>query len=193
MPGRIRAFFALALEGAALAAALRCLEALRGGPLAGSARFVRPEGLHVTLRFLGAVPPEALPPLVAAVGEELREVPCCPVRLGALLAFPSSRRPRVLALDLEPAESLGALAAAVERGVVSAGFAPEPRPFRAHVTLARVREGRRLPGPGPDVPAPGGAFEAREVVLFESRPGAGGSVYTPLERLPLRGPVPTQP
>lgn len=193
MPGRIRAFFALALEGPALAAALRCLEALRSGPHAASARFVRPEGLHVTLRFLGAVPPEAVPPLVAAVGQELCEVPRGPVRLGALHAFPSARRPRVLALALGPAEALGALAAAVERGVVSAGFAPEPRPFRAHVTLARVREGQRLPVPGPDVPAPDGSFEAREVVLFESRPGAGGSIYTPLERLPLRGPVSTQP
>jgi len=189
---KLRTFIGLALEEPALGAAACCLEALRSGPLGRDARFVRPEGLHVTLRFLGAIESDAVPALFRAVAASVFPLACFPVHLGALHAFPSPQRPRVLALGLEPETKLAELAAAVERGVVAAGFVPEPRPFRAHVTLARVHAGRRpvlegVPGPAP------AQFTAREATLFESRPGSGGSLYTPLERMALGGPVLTQP
>lgn len=189
----LRAFIALALEEPALGAAARCLAALRAGPLGRQdARFVAPEGLHVTLRFLGAIDPDAVRPLAEAVAREVLPLAPFAVRLGALHVFPSPRQPRVLALALEPQAQIGALAAAVERGVVAAGFAAEPRPFRSHVTLARVRRGRRPSIDGEPGPAPAG-FTARDVILFESRPGPEGSIYTPLERMALGGPVSTQP
>ena len=188
----LRAFLGLALEEPALGAAARCLAALRDGPLGKDARFVRPEGLHVTLRFLGRIEADAVPALSRAVAASVRPLAPFEVRLGAVHGFPSVRRPRVLALGLEPEAGLAALAAAVERGVVAAGFAPEPRAFRAHVTLARVDAVRDsvLEGLPEATPA---SFSARTVTLFESRPGAGGSVYTPVERMALGGPVPTQP
>jgi len=188
----LRAFIALALEEPALGEAARCLARLRAGPLGESARFVRPEGLHVTLRFLGTIETEAVRPLAGAVAKQTRALAPFEVRLGVLHAFPSPRRPRVLAVDLEPVMLLAALAAAVERGAVAAGFAPAPRGFRPHVTLARVREGARPVIDAAQGPPPA-AFTAHEVVLFESRPGAGGSIYTPLERMTLGGPVATQP
>jgi len=189
---KLRSFIGLALEEPALGAAACCLEALRSGPLGRDARFVRPEGLHVTLRFLGAIESDAVPAIFCAVAASVLPLAAFPVRLGALHAFPSPRRPRVLALGLEPETKLAELAAAVERGVVAAGFAPELRPFRAHVTLARVHAERRpvlegVPGPAP------AQFMACEATLFESRPGSGGSLYTPLERMALGGPVLTQP
>lgn len=193
MAGRIRAFLALALEGPALAEAGRRLEAMRRGSLGERARFVRPEGLHVTLRFLGAIDSASVAPLATAVGDALAGFAPFPLRLGALHLFPSPRRPRVLAIGLEPEEPLSALAAAVARGVEAAGFSPEPRAFRAHVTLARFREGARPGAEVLDVATFPAAFVAHEVLLFESRPGPGGSVYTPLERLPLHGPASTQP
>jgi 2'-5' RNA ligase len=189
---KLRAFIGLALEEPALGVAARCLEELRSSPLGRDARFVRPEGLHVTLRFLGAIESEAVPALAGAVAASVFPLAPFPVRLGQIHAFPSPRRPRVLALGLEPEARLAELAAAVERGVVAAGFAPEPRPFRAHVTLARVFVGRRLALEGLPGPAPA-QFTAREATLFESRPGAGGSLYTPVERMTLGGPVFTQP
>jgi 2'-5' RNA ligase len=188
----LRAFIALALAEPALGEAARCLARLRAGPLGESARFVRPEGLHVTLRFLGTIEAGAVRPLARAVAQETRGLSPFGVRLGALHVFPSPRRPRVLAVDLEPAAPLAALAAAVERGAVAAHFAPEPRAFRPHVTLARVREGARPTVDAAQGP-PSAAFTAHEVILFESRPQAGGSLYTPLERMALGGPVATQP
>ena len=189
---KLRTFIGLALEEPALGAAACCLEALRSGPLGRDARFVRPEGLHVTLRFLGAIESDAVPAIFRAVAASVFPLAAFSVCLGALHAFPSPQRPRVLALGLEPEAKLAELAAAVERGVVAAGFALEPRPFRAHVTLARVHAGRRpvlegVPGPEP------AQFTAREATLFESQPGSGGSLYTPLERMALGGSVLTQP
>lgn len=192
MASTLRTFIALALEEPALGAATRCLVALREGPLGAAARFVRPEGLHVTLRFLGAIDSLAVQPLARAVAEAVAPLSPFVLRLGALRAFPSPQRPRVLTLGLEPESPLAALAAAVEHGVVAAGFAPESRAFRPHVTLARVREGRRLALDGAQGPVTA-EFTARAAVLFESRPGPGGSLYTPLERMSLGGPVSTQP
>ncbi len=126
------------------------------------------------------------------MARELRPLAPFGVRLGGLRLFPSVRRPRVLALDLEPEAPIAEMAKAVERGVVAVGFPPEPRRFRAHLTLARVREGRRLELVGAPSPEPL-EFTARQAILFESRPERGGSLYTPLERMALGGPVSTQP
>lgn len=189
MGGRLRTFFALAIGGPALAEAARSLEALRRTPAGDALRFVRPEGLHVTLRFVGAIDREAVAPLAAAVGLEVSAWSPFPLQLGALGLFPSARRPRVVSLGVEPEAPLAGLAAAVERGVVAAGFAPESRSFRPHLTLARVREGRRIDPAVLATKIEPLRFEAREVVLFESHPGEGGSIYTALERLELRGPV----
>ncbi|CAG0987330.1 RNA 2',3'-cyclic phosphodiesterase [Myxococcaceae bacterium] len=189
MGGRLRTFFALEIGGPALAEAARSLEALRHTPAGNALRFVRPEGLHVTLRFVGAIDREAVAPLAAAVGLEVSAWSPFPLQLGALGLFPSARRPRVVSLGIEPEAPLAGLAAAVERGVVAAGFAPESRSFRPHLTLARVREGCRIDPAVLATKIEPLRFAARGVVLFASRPDEGGSVYTALERLELRGPV----
>lgn len=189
----VRAFFAIALRGDALRAASAELARLRAAPGADAVRFVRPEGLHVTLRFLGEIPRARLTSLVASVGIALTGLAPFEATLGGVEAFPSGRRPRVLAMALGPPERLATVAAAVERGVVAAGFDPEPRPFRGHVTLGRAREGRRLEPVLAAALAPGRpSFRVRHVVLFESALGSGGSRYHPLERVPLGGdPLPS--
>ncbi len=193
MSALVRAFYAVALEGPALEAATRRLAELRSGALAGAARFVRPEGLHVTLHFLGNVRRSVLPALSRAVAAEVAPLEPFALHVVAPALFPSERRPRAVALALAPEAPLAALAAAVERGVVSAGFAPEPRPFRPHATLARVREGRRPALPPQAALPPDAAMTVRDVVLFESRLERDGSIYTPMERFPLHGPGSHQP
>lgn len=188
----LRAFIGLALEEPVLGAAARCLDSLRSDPIGRDLRFVRSEGLHVTLRFLGAIDSEALASLAAAVAAHVRPLSPFAAQLGALHVFPSAERPRVIALGLDPAAQLSELAQAVERGVQEAGFAPEPRAFRSHVTLARVREGRRPSLAGAPLPEPA-RFTVREATLFESRPGPGGSIYVPRARMALEGTAPAQP
>jgi len=191
----LRAFFAVELGASARAAAAAVVRELRRRDERHVVRFPRPESLHVTLRFLGDVPTARLAGLVASVAKEAASVAPFDLRLGDPMAFPSARRPRVLAVAALPVEPLARAAAAVERGCVAFGFAPEPRPFRGHLTLGRVKH-----GPGRETGARPPCFDGialpgheptavRDAVLFQSELRPDGARYTPLERVPFGGPV----
>ena len=111
------------------------------------------------------------------------------VRLGGARVFPSPRSPRVIAVAVEPEAPLASLAAGVEQGVVAAGQKPERRRFRAHLTLGRVRN-RRFPSVGEAAAIDGPVFTVEEIVLYQSELHRSGAVYTPLERIALRGQSP---
>lgn len=181
----VRAFFAVELPEPAREACAEVAGRLRAAPYGDAVRWGRPEGFHVTLRFLGNVAVERVPELAEAVGVAVAEATPFRVALGEARVFPSPRRPRVVALELVPEAPLAALAERVEKAVVEAGLAPERRAFRAHLTLGRVRS-RRVPSVA-GVAARGAPFPVREVVLFRSDLGRDGSRYTALERLPLAG------
>jgi len=149
-------------------------------------RWVRPENLHVTLRFLGDIAPARIASLAAHVRVKTEALAPFALELGALGSLPAGRRPRVVVLELAPEAPLAALAEAVERGVVAAGCAPEPRAFRGHLTLGRVRE-RGMPPSLAELAVPPAVFEVTESVLFVSELHPSGSRYTPLERVPLGG------
>lgn len=177
-----RVFVALSLPDAqreALAAHLA--ECAR---LAPGYRWVPADALHLTLRFIGYVGLDAL----ARVRAELHRVRAAPFRL-ALAGrgeFGPRSAPRVIWIGAgEGRDACASLAGAVERACLAAGLAPEPRGFRAHVTVARARaEGVRLPGL-PEVP-PLGPWTVRDFVLYESRPRGGlPPLYVPLQRYPL--------
>jgi 2'-5' RNA ligase len=192
--GDLRAFIAVDLDAAARAAAAEILRRLRGAPGGDSVRWVRPEALHVTLRFLGQIAPAQVEPLARAVGAQLAGLVPFALALGAVTLFPSPRRPRVVALEVGPQVALAELARAVERGVAAQGFAPEERPFRAHLTLGRVRNanGRAAALAPHGLAAPVGSHcPVSEVVLYRSELRPEGSLYTPLERIRLGGASPT--
>jgi 2'-5' RNA ligase len=213
--GRIRAFFAIELGEPARRAAADVARRLREAPGGDGVRWVRPEALHVTLRFLGDIEPAQAPRLASRASRELAALRPFALRLGPVELFPTPSRPRVVALGLEPAGPLVELAGAVERAVVAEGFAPEERPFRAHLTLGRVREARQQaqraarrsrakggpplePGrpqgarfPSVAAPAvPAAELAVEEAVLFRSDLSPAGSRYTPLERVALGGGAP---
>lgn len=185
----IRAFLAVDIgEGArraAASAAGRLAREVRGREV----RWVRPESYHLTLRFLGEIAPPQQAPLAAQVAEAVARTAPFELKLGRLVAFPSARRPRVIAATLEPEEPLVRLAEQVERAVVRAGLAAEPRPFRAHLTLGRVRD-RTHPDLAAAGPLEAEPFRVAEVVLYRSDLRPDGAVHTPLERMPLGVPGP---
>ncbi len=139
----------------------------------------------MTLRFLGAIDPGRVPGLASGVARVLADQTPFSVRLGAPRPFPSRRRPRAVVLELEPAPPLAGLVAGVEQAVVRAGLPAEPRAFRPHLTLGRVR--RREQPKVPELAAPGTELHVAEVVLFESHLGREGARYSPLERIALGG------
>jgi 2'-5' RNA ligase len=181
-----RLFIALELGAAARAQAARIAAALR--EQTGDVRWVRAESLHVTLRFLGSTDPARVEQLVREVAVATRGIAPFSVSLGGIELIPSPRRPRVISLGLVPAEPLAALAAGVERGAVAAGFAPEERAFRPHLTLGRTRDHRRFHLAADvtgSVTAEREAWDVVETVLFRSDLAPSGARHTPLARIPL--------
>lgn len=182
----IRAFIAIELDDAARRAAAKVARALREGPEGDRVRWVRPENLHVTLRFLGDVESARVPSLARDLREALAELHGFQMQLGRVGVFPSSRRPRVVAIDVAPGERLEQLAEAVERVVVKAGLEPEKRRFRPHLTLGRA-SGRTLPPVTAPVTVGGESLLVDEIVLFRSELKRSGAIHTPLERIALGG------
>jgi len=152
-------------------------------------RWSRREQWHFTLRFLGPVPEVDV--LVGALRESLAVVP--PVEalaLGGAGAFPNPRRASVVWLGVrEGVDALARVAAAVESASVAVGSTPEPRPFRAHLTVARVPRPRDVAtvlaalGEEPV----GESWVVEDVVLVASDTRPTGAVYSEVARVPLMG------
>lgn len=175
-----RAFLALDLDGPTRDRLALMVERLR--PLLRGVRWVRPEGLHLTLRFLGWSEPDALALVESLVGEAARACPPADVRLGTLGMFPERGSPRVLWVGLELPAPMRALQEACERAACTAGFEAEGRPFAPHLTLGRWSDR----GPRPELPPVDlGRARIERLVLFRSDLRRAGAVYTPLRVFPL--------
>ena len=163
------------------------LRALQGG-LEG-ARWVPPENLHLTLRFIGEVERRQ----ANDIAEELAAVRAPRLELGIEGAgvFGKGRRPRALWAGVAPSPALRDLKRRVDAACARAGVAPEARRFAPHVTLARLagaaadaaeRHAARIAAVAE------GAFPVTEIVLFESRLGAEAPHYTRVARYALDSP-----
>jgi 2'-5' RNA ligase len=141
------------------------------------------ESMHVTLAFMGPRDPDAVEPASAALRAAAGSAPRLAIA-GALLLPP--RRARVLCAALEdPDGELAALQSRVSDGLAAAGlYTPETRPFRAHVTVARLRPGASAARKAAAEPEPV-AFTATTVTLFASRLHPRGARYEALARVPL--------
>lgn len=158
---------------------------------APDARWTPAARLHVTLRFLGACNDAAVPALAGMLAQVAARHVEMPMVLGGIGAFPSLRRPRVIWMGIDPDPRLELLQHDVEAGCAGLGYEGEGRPFRPHLTLARVREPAdrgavRALGPVADALAYAASTVVRSIDLMRSDPGPGGSVYTTLEHFPLR-------
>lgn len=169
--------------------ARRSIAAWRDTAVAGrdDLRPVPREALHVTLCFLGWQPERE----VRTIGETVAAA-CSgmgPAHLAAAGLEPlPPRRPRLFALDLrDTAGRASAAQSAVANALAAARvFEPESRPFWPHLTLARVKRGRRAAPLAPG-PPPGEPFEAARVTLYRSTLRPQGALYEPLTSVPLEG------
>jgi 2'-5' RNA ligase len=184
--GLIRAFLALEVPAAVKTQLAAAQETLRRE--LPRARWTRPDGWHLTLKFLGEVAAPALDELTTALAPRLRGLGAVSVHLGGTGFFPSPARPRVAWVGgvADDAESVAAM---VERAAEAAGFPRERRSWSIHLTQARLKA--RWPSAAVDRFLEWGetleleVFDCREVVLYKSDLQPGGAVYTALERLPL--------
>ena len=182
----MRLFVGIPVAGEVLGALSGILGRYRGA--GWPVKWVRDDALHLTLKFLGAVPAEQLAQVGDALGTAGRGTGALPFGLNGSGAFPSLERPRVLWAGLQSEPALELLVDRLERRFEALGFPIEGRPFRPHVTLGRVRDHARLPADAArrwESETPAGEFVAGELLLYQSRTGPEGASYEVLERVAL--------
>lgn len=162
----------------------------RLAPLCRGARWVRPESLHVTLKFIG----EASEENVGRIRDALGRIPAmAPVRMRFRGAgfFPDARRPRVFWAGIEAGPELAALAAAVEAALEPLGIPRERREFRPHLTLARLKSDGGLAALREELARAGdlefGAATADAFYLYQSLLRPSGAEYVRQASFPLAG------
>ena len=187
MNSSLRLFIAIELPADVLATLNDMQHQLQRDPALARLSWVRPEGIHLTLKFLGTVPAKRLPEIEAAVARAVVGIPQLELTLGNLGTFGSPRSPRVLWVDLAgDLDTLAKLQSQVEAEVVSLGFPAEPRRFSPHLTLARVPPERAAEAARPLAEAIAnrdsvrGAIRAEALALIKSDLQRGGAIYTQL-------------
>jgi RNA 2',3'-cyclic 3'-phosphodiesterase len=187
MPGR-RLFIAVPLDAAAVAAVIDIVDGVRADPLPigmHDVRWVRMDGLHLTLRFLGPTPDDRIDPTIDAMTRVAAGIGPVTGRLCGVGTFPASGRPRAIWIGItDGAVSLGTMAERLGVALASAGWPVDDRPFRAHLTLARADGlvagplvARRLEAALADRTVP---FLLDRLTLFESVTGGGPARYVPV-------------
>jgi 2'-5' RNA ligase len=160
------------------------IAAMRGG--VPGARWLHPENMHVTVRFIGGVDEGTCHDIDAALSQI--RAPAFDIMLEGVGFFGAARTARVLFVPVAPSRPLAFLHDKIESALVRMGLEPEDRKFQPHVTLARLRSAppRRLL----DFVSANNLFRAGPIAisnftLFSSARGEGRSVYTPEAVYPL--------
>jgi 2'-5' RNA ligase len=148
-----------------------------------SARWVKPDGMHVTLKFIGEVNADKVHGIGAALGEIRSPLPVDMTFQGVGF-FPTERRPRVFWIGIAHSPNLAEIAAGIESRLEPLGITGETRAFHPHLTLARLEDSRgveklhaAIRGAGP---AEFGDVRASEMHLYQSELKPGGAQYARL-------------
>jgi len=194
----MRVFVGIDLDDEIRTKIARLLAGVSG--FAPDARWVRPESLHVTLKFIG----EQKPDQVAAITERLQLVKgkSAEIRFAGHGFFPTAKAPRVFWIGIQAGPELAELASSVDSALAELQIPREERPFSPHLTLARGGGGSGSPkwrkGDGPNAAFAElqkrlaamseldfGTMTAHEFFIYQSQLSPGGSKYTKLQRFPL--------
>ena len=194
----MRLFIALDLDESVRQSIALFAEGVSG--FAPDARWVKPESLHVTLKFIGEQSETQVDPIKSALATI--HPSAIEVRFGNYGFFPTAKSARVFWIGMEAGPQLAALAASIDEKMATLGIPKEDRPFSPHLTLARGAGGsgspRRRKDDGPNrifqhlqeklaaLSTPEfGTMTARAFFLFQSQLSPKGSKYTKLARFEL--------
>ncbi len=190
MDARRRIFVAVTLAPALRASVAGVRATL--GDAAGRLRWVPPENLHLTVRFLGEITEAQVRRVVEAARETAAPVAPFAITLAGVGAFPTARAPRIVWVGVtEGADRLSDLAGALETALRRRKFSAEARPLQPHLTVARARSGGRPPDLTTAL-AGAAAFVAGTqhvdaLVVMESTLGPSGPSYREISRERLGG------
>jgi len=154
-------------------------------------KWVRPQTIHITLKFLGDVEEERIDEIGEAIERAVKGFQPFTAFVGGAGRFPNDRKPRVLWVGVKKGgNALSELADRIENECAQLGFEKGKRKYSAHLTLGRVRSSKNI---GSVVEAmnsmefEGGFFEASEVLIMKSDLKPTGAVYTVLKKIKLQG------
>jgi 2'-5' RNA ligase len=181
----MRAFIAIELPETIREALAR--EQARFRAVSSDARWTRPEGIHLTLKFLGEISTEQEAQVKEALGA-IERFEKFNVSVKGFGFFPDAKRPRVFWAGLDAPPGLARLSEQVEKALEPLGFPKEIRAFRPHLTLARFKIPRPQPKLTATLAASGasdlGTFEVSEFFLWESRLSPAAAEYRKVARFP---------
>jgi 2'-5' RNA ligase len=157
-------------------------------------KWVSPEGIHLTLKFLGNISPGSIEAITGAIEESARGIAPFRLRASGLGVFPSPKRARVAWVGIEgELDRLSQLQKRLETNLARIGFTPESRAFTPHLTLARLKDyvspddrqrfGSRVAGHEFSA----GDIEVKAISLMKSQLSRSGAVYSRLSSTGLEG------
>jgi len=154
-------------------------------------KWVPPENIHLTLKFLGNVADQDIPEICAAVSRAASECSPFSFSVGTCGSFPPNRPARVLWIGItEGQPELKQFAKRVDHWVNKLGFPLEKRAFSGHLTLARIRQsnaGKAVSHAAEQTAVDNlGVQTVSAITVFQSDLRPGGPIYTPLHHAPLK-------
>lgn len=190
----IRSFIAIELPGTVRSGLSRLQGELKTGGHS-PVKWVNPENIHLTLKFLGSLPVDKIEAIAGAMDDAARGIPPFRLEVRGLGVFPDLRRVRVVWVGVSgELAKLGQLQKRIDSHLTPFGFATESRPFTPHLTLARVREqaspdellsfGRLIAGT--DFTA-AYAFNVDAINLMKSQLTRTGAIYSRINSVRLTG------
>lgn len=163
---------------------------LRLRPYGPTVKWTRPEGIHLTLKFLGDVEEdkiEAIANALKVVGQEFEPIS---LRVSGTGVFPGYRKPRVFWVGVQdPTGQLENLQKRIETELVALGYPQSEKRYSPHLTIGRLKKLRDLTELLKEFKASSmdmGEFTAKEIVVMKSNLFQTGAIYTPLHKIKLK-------
>jgi 2'-5' RNA ligase len=192
----IRSFIAIELPTGIQAEFGRVIQLLSPAGTQTPVRWMTPQNIHLTLKFLGDIKLSGVNQLKDALKQECRRHGPFEIRVGTLGAFPNIHRPRVIWIGVQAPPELAALQQGIETSLLTLGYPPEDRQFSPHLTLGRVSQQVRAV----DIDKLSslltktrvgllGIHEVRSVLLIRSDLRPTGPIYTKLSEVILNVPA----
>jgi RNA 2',3'-cyclic 3'-phosphodiesterase len=183
----VRLFVALEIPSAVrehFATLINQLRALESKSSAKKPRWVRPENLHVTLKFIGHIDPALLDPIRATLAKLCSDGPV-DLRFRGLGFFPNAKRPRILWAGTAASPNMSSLARDIDTSLAKLGIPAEERAFTPHLTLARCEPSAISAAMAGVVARESardfGGLRTTQFHLIESKLKASGAEYTTLQ------------
>jgi 2'-5' RNA ligase len=187
----IRAFLAIEPPEDILQALSELQEKLKR-EIKGRISWTKPQGQHLTLKFFGDISRGDVTNICSAVQNRTALAPSLNLKIEKIGVFPDARKPRVLWSGIAgDGEKLSALQKQLDSDFEGIGFPKEDRPFRAHLTLGRIKKSQILTGISEALAKHNafatGVFSCKELIVFQSKLLPQGAVYTKLAVFTLKG------